>query len=590
LYAGPATVIFEAYDADDDRWHILWKTTTTSADMVAFTGSSTDLDSKPTLSKLRIRSTAKRNPTFSCPQGFVWLVLRSASAGQITLAAASVMETAAGSSFVADSGDLIDFTANDRMDLRSAHQLEMVSDSLTIHSKNYIEVLAESALVAANETMVLFSQEMLSATAGELLVDTVGDASVTAVHAAKLEAGSAAISAVDSAQVAAANVGVVADDSLSFYGGEMLIGAQGFNISSESSTSIMSGGKMAVMTSLLTTGSPLGHGNASNYNFGSNVEAPMVINARDQIIRSSGHVEVHAADKVSAYTQGLEIDARRFHSMITGDIEVISGKSLLIQAPREITSFGHATSLLNTNTKITTVEDIQLHAKSLILDTLEDSLSIAMSEDLNVGVESMAVSAGGDINVRSSQDMDFVVNEDAHISASHRLTIFAQGSADLISENLLVQTDVTDFRSASMQVAGTEALTIATNDAAVAMQRLGATHVTELQLHFKYSFDEFENLVPRIAGVIEIAILTPGEVIQANCAPLDATCRTASTAPVPRVETGTHGQIDLQSVDGDWQSVWANKYTSGQDDSLVGFRRDLDSIDVVGVRFARIHG
>ena len=122
----------------------------------------------------------------------------------------------------------------------------------------------------------------------------------------------------------------------------------------------------------------------------------------------------------------------------------------------------------------------------------------------------MVVNVAGTLNVRSSQDMDLVVNHDAHISATHRIAAFAEGTTDIIAENFLVQTDVTDFKSEQMRVAGSEAL-VSTNDAALTMQRLGAMHVTELRLHFKYSFNEFENLIPMIAGVIEMAILTPGE-------------------------------------------------------------------------------
>jgi hypothetical protein len=494
------------------------------------------------------------------------------------------METAAGSTFGVESGELIDFTSDDHMKLWSAHELHMASTNINLHSQNDIEIFAESAFVAANETMVLSTQEFLSATAGDILVDTVGDASVTAVNEAKLEAGSASVSAVGSASVTASNVGVIADDSMDIYGGDMLIGSQDFNISSISNMSIMSGGKTTILTDFLTAGSPRGDRNSSADEYGSNVDAPMVINTHDQTIRAGGHVEVQSSEKLAIFTQGFEIDADRFHSIVTQDIEVLSGKSLMLQAPDEITGFGHSTSLLNTNTKITTVENIEVHTESLILDTLEDSLSIAMTEDMSVGVDSMYVSATGNLNVRSSQDMDVVVNHDAHISATRHITTFAEDGTDIITGNLLLQTDYTDLKAKAAQVAGTEALTMATNDAAFTMQRLGDMHVTELKLHFTYAFDEYENLLPRMSGVIEIALLTPGEVIQADCAPDDNTCRKTNTAPVPRLHTGTHGQIDLQDADGDWHGVWANTYTSGQDDSLVGFRRDLVPVDVIGLR------
>ena len=65
----------------------------------------------------------------------------------------------------------------------------------------------------------------------------------------------------------------------------------------------------------------------------------MVINTCDQIVRSAG-VEVQAAEKVAVFTQGFELDAKRYQSILLQDLEVSSGKSLLMQVPDEIMVLG----------------------------------------------------------------------------------------------------------------------------------------------------------------------------------------------------------------------------------------------------------
>ena len=60
---GPTTGVIELYDEVADEWHVLWKKSHNSIGFESFTGISTDLPGKPTVSRLRLRATAQRNPT-----------------------------------------------------------------------------------------------------------------------------------------------------------------------------------------------------------------------------------------------------------------------------------------------------------------------------------------------------------------------------------------------------------------------------------------------------------------------------------------------------------------------------------------------